>query len=492
MKLFQRLRAIWDAPIRGITPPKMSTRALAGGRVTADKETLYNWNTAFVTAPPDYESDWRMMTLDDRTLSRLSPGKLLEMMADLSPEISSALWYFLRLCNPGWEATALRPGTETQDTRAQAAIDAFFAQLRGHYGALDVVFGRLFMGVFLRGAVFGEIVMDEAGRLPVDIATPDPYTVRFAEEPDPVRGIVHVPGQWQNGLFVRFVDEAVRYVPVDPLPGKPYGRPLVSPALFTSLFLLSMMRDLKRVIQQQGYPRLDIGIDFTALAEAMPQEASRSGWADDVRRAIEAAYAALEPDDAFVHDANITVNRPVGTVDADSLGAVDALIKGLERMAARALKTMPFLFGIYTGGSEVQANRQWEVQAAGIKALQHLVENTMEHWLGLALQAQGMRAVVRFRFAELRAAEMLRDAQTEQLRIDNATKKYLAGWISQDEASEEITGHKADAPTPRQGATGAQWQAGADLSEDRAGWIAELRTTREALNQAQRSRNGHH
>ncbi len=44
---------------------------------------------------------------------------------------------------------------------------------------------------------------------------------------------------------------------------------------------------------------------------------------------------------------------------------------------------------------------------------------------------------------------MLRDAQTEAVQIDNAVKKYLYGWTSQDEAAQAVTGHPADAPEPR-------------------------------------------
>jgi hypothetical protein len=87
--------------------------------------------------------------------------------------------------------------------------------------------------------------------------------------------------------------------------------------------------------------------------------------------------------------------------------------------------------------------------AAWVKSVQHLAENLLEKLLTLALQCQGLQARVKFRFAELRAAEMLRDAMTEQTQIANAKMKYELGWISQDEASEEITGSPADVPEPR-------------------------------------------
>jgi hypothetical protein len=121
--------------------------------------------------------------------------------------------------------------------------------------------------------------------------------------------------------------------------------------------------------------------------------------------------------------------------------------------------------------------------------MQHLLETLLEGLLTLALQAQGIRATVRFRFAELRAAELLRDAMTEQLNIANASALYAAGWISQDEAAEMVVGHPADAPAPRAPVAGAEWPAGIDANnEDRAALLqasllAEIRAARLAVDE---------
>jgi hypothetical protein len=55
---------------------------------------------------------------------------------------------------------------------------------------------------------------------------------------------------------------------------------------------------------------------------------------------------------------------------------------------------------------------------------------------------------VQWRFAELRAAEQMRDAQTEGMQIANESAKYAAGWTDQNEASQAITGHDAELPAP--------------------------------------------
>lgn len=446
-------------------------RALAGGRISFDKfdDGLSTWRT--LVAPAEPEQSWRIQDLDAKSLERASPAKLMELLADLSPDVSRALWDFLRMCNPGWEATALRPGTEEQDEAAQATLDAFLQAMNRqgdplYVSAFELAISRLYIAAFLRGAFFAELVLDRTGRVPLLLATPDPVGARFRRKDDADRGWVWQLCQWQGGTLVDLDRPTVDYVPIDPFPGSPYGRPLASAALFTAVFALAMLHDLRRVVQQQGYPRIDLAIQLERLLAVMPAGTDRDPkalqeWVDAIITEIKAAYKDLQPDEAYVHTDVVAVNRPVGAVDSSSLGAVDGLIKALERMMVRALKTMPLMMGLDMSASEGQSNRQWEVYAAGIKALQHLCETLLERLLGLALQAQGVVATVRFRFAELRVAELLRDAQVENLQAQVAAYQYDRGWISQDAAALKGAGVAvADVPEPRTGGNAPGNQVG--------------------------------
>lgn len=436
----------------------IEARSLAGGRASRDAASSLSFGFArSVIAPPDAEGHWRAYDLDAETLSRHSPARLMELLADLSPDVSRALWDFLRLFNPGWEAKALKPGSDEIDKAGQDALDGVLATLKRLYGSCDVVWGRLALGAFLRGAFVGELVLDANGIEAVDLATPDPFALRFRKRQDELRGIVWQLCQWQEGELVDLDRITIQYVPVDPFPSSPYGRPIAAPALFTSLFALGLLHDLRRVVAQQGYPRLDLEIDFEQVIDLVKQEPEDgrnalqvvAAIAEDVRR----SYAELEPDDAYVHPSLVKVNRPVGAVDASALGGIDGLIRALERMAVRALKTMPLLMGNNEATSETHANRQWEVMAAGIKSLQHTCESLLEHLLGVALEAQGIKATVEFRFAELRASELMRDAMTQTTVQTNAAFAYAQGWISQEAAAEIAVGHAPDVPEPRQIAT---------------------------------------
>ncbi len=433
--------------------PRLSSKTrppnLAGGRARVsvnDASDLPFSSTLYIVPPPDDETLWRTQTLDSDTLDRMSPADLVELLVNLSPEVSRALFDFIRMFNPGWEILALRPGTEEEDSRGQAAIDAFLATLKELYISEDVVFNRLILAGFLRGAFFSEIVLDEAGRMPVDLATPDPYSARFRKISDPVRGTIYQLGQYQDGGWVDIDTPTVAYIPIDPLPDSPYGRSLVSPALFTSIFIIGLLHDLRRVISQQGYPRLDLSIEMEKLREAMPLNLesdpdATKAWIDAIITEIEQVYAGLAPDDAYIHTDVVSVNSPMGTLNTANLGAIDGIITALERMATRALKTMPLLMVIDESASETHANRQWEVHTAGLKAMQHLLESLLENLLTVGLRAQGIQSEVQFRFAELRASELLRDAQAEAMQIANESAKVSAGWISDEEASIEITGH---------------------------------------------------
>ena len=430
----------------------LSARAIAGGRLSMDKSNETLSTPLTITSPTSPDETWRTFNLDSKTLNRISASRLMELLVDLSPEVSRALWDFLRFCNPGFTLSA--KNGDDMDTKGQAALDDFMARLVNLYGSVDIVLNRLFFAAFLRGAFFAELVLDEAGTTPIDIATPDPNSARFRKVNDPARGQIWELGQWQGSQWVTLDRETIGYVPVDPFPGSPYGRPLATPALFSALFLLGMFHDLRRVVSQQGYPRLDLELNLEELLKAMPADLESDPekvkeWISTTLDEISDVYSALEPDDAYVHTSVIQINRPVGTVNSSSLSAVDGLIRGLERMATRALKSMPLLMGSNEGVSETHANRQWEIHVAGIKSIQHLCETLMGRLFTLALQSQGIQAQAVLRFAELRASEELRDAQTETIKIANATLKYQQGWISQDQASEEATDSPADVPEPR-------------------------------------------
>lgn len=400
-----------------------------------------------VLPPPDHYGRWRSLDLDRDTFSRVDANELVSILINVSPEISRAVWDYLRLLNAGHEIRAWKIGSnrEIEDKRAQAVLGEFITQLEEYHGTLKNVAGRLFMAAITRGAFFAELVLDDTARRPVDIATPDPAIVRFRMEEHPERGDYWQPGQWQGGEWVSFDVPTIRYIPVDPEPGVPYGRPLIAPAIFPSVFLLGLMHDLRRVVAQQGYPRTDIVLDIEAIRNTYAKLGMKElqekidQLLDEVRR----TYAGLEPDDAYVHTSSIQVNRASGAIDASALQGCGELITAIERMAIRALKTMPIMMGGGDSVAETRSNREWEIFGEYVTHLQHYAETLLERLFEVALRVQGIQADVSVKFAAVRSADDLRDEQTLEKKIANAIAARDAGFIDQDEASEHAVGHPA-------------------------------------------------
>lgn len=442
-------------------PANKGSDAVSGGRTTKDFQ-FDNFMTPFQLLN-NFSTDekWRYMHLDSKTLDRIPVYKLMEYLCDVSPEISKALFDFLTMSNPGYECKAYNiksdntADSETINAPAQVELDGFWSLMKNLYGAADVPIARLFISVFLRGEVLSELVFDEDSETVVDFCVVDPRRVTFRRVLDKKRGAIWQLVQWQSGNMVILDAPTITFIPFHPLPGNPRGRPMASSAMFVTLFLVGLLHDLRRVVSQQGYPRLDLELVSEKIFATMPMDVKNDAentrkWLTDAMNEVAKAYGKLEPDDAYVHLDTVKINKPVGTVDSQSLGYTDKLISALERMAVQALKTMPLLMGINEAVSETHANRQWEIYAQGIKSIQHIVESLLETSLTLMLQQKGIQAKVEMRFAELRAAELLRDAQVETADITNARMLYDNGIISQDEQAQRAAGKaKADQPEPR-------------------------------------------
>ncbi len=433
----------------GARPPRTAVRA----RHTADQNTLFGG--AFAIVDPDSpEEYWRTMTLENKTLELVPVETLAKLLTSLSPEVSAGHFMHMRFGNPGYEIAVTYPDSERPYKRGQQWLAAFIQRMDEQYGAFGVIPTKLLDGQFMRGAAMAELVIGSDGRTAVDLVTPDPITARFKQVDDPERGKVWQLGQWRAGKWVSLDMPTIAYLPVDPAPGAaPYGRPLISPALFTPLFLLGLLHDIRRVVSQQGYNRLDINVNSERLFASMPTDvrsdpAKQMVYINQVIAEIQEVYNSLEPDDAYIHTDVVEMNKPMGTATADSLRAVDTLIRGLERMAARALKVPNLFMGISESVTETHAKYMWFQFSQTIRSLQHNVETVLSRLLTLGLQADGIQAQASFKFANL-SPDKLNDARVEAVEIENEARKYEMGWTSQDEASEAVTGHAADVPEPR-------------------------------------------
>lgn len=430
-------------------------------RITGTKYANNSWMGAIqgILPPPEYEASWRSLDFNQKTLDRIRPQHLIELLANASPDISRALWDTIQMVDPGHEIVCWdRDSDRTKrNKRAQKIANELTSRIIARHGSEAALYAQLTIGAFLRGAWFSEMILDPDGREALDIVAPDPMSVRFRAKDDPVYGETYEMGQLQHvkGKGVQWVSiesPTVIYIPIQPMPGSPYGRPPVAPAIFPALFLLSVLYDMKRVVSQQGYQRFGMKIVLEKLREAEAIEDT-----DDMQEAIlsitneiEQAWSDQNPDDIYIFPDYVEPQTYDGAVNASSstVGSADSLIGALERMLVRALKSMPIVMGAAEGVSEANANRQWEMYMASIKSFQDDLATMMESHYTTALNIRGVQADVQYVAQEVRASEAYRDAQAQLIKVNIAKQGRDQNWIDQDEAAHSVFGHKAVGAAP--------------------------------------------
>lgn len=398
---------------------------------------------------------WRVDLTDPDDLAALPVDQIQKILARVSPEINKAWWDFVIFVGNMMEIKAYR-GDEV-DKVAQAAIDDFIALLDDQQNSVMNAVHRIISGGFMRGAFAAELVIDNDGNAPIDLAAPDPQSFRFQQVNDSERGEVWELGQWQDGRWVSFRNvPTIKYVPLVPQVGSPYAVSWMEAAVFPGLFLIMLLQDVRRVIANFGYPREDIMLDLERLRAAMPADVMADPqrvqeWINDTIDEIIDVVEALQPGDAWVHT-DVTTRQElkgaIGGQGANFAPQVDQMIQSLERMLIRGLKTIPFLLASRQSTTERQADREWEAFTTGIDIVQRKLKFLLDRLFTLALEVQGIQADVSVEFADIGAFDALRDAQVRAAEIANAVSARDQGWITQDQASEAITGSTAVGPPP--------------------------------------------
>ena len=231
--------------------------AMGAGQATIDGPIDEVAPLGYIAQPRSPWETWEFKELDEDNLSRYSIDQILDILVSISPEVNVSLWHVNRFVNPYWWLEFENP----DDMKAIEAMDRLMEMFTNYYGGFDTLVSQSVAGLFTRGSAFEEMTFApmQGGLLePVDLLVRDPYWVRFQKQDDPVRGRVWHYGQWINQRFTSFQnDPTILFLPLDPFPGPFYGRSMMGSAIYCVVFMIGLLRDIRRVIANQGYPRLE-------------------------------------------------------------------------------------------------------------------------------------------------------------------------------------------------------------------------------------------
>ena len=381
----------------------------------------------------------------------------VKLIRDLDPQASHAVWNFLRLTNPGFDFKAYtfaQDGSETEEAgEAQSLLDDLARWIGREYGGgLDQLHNVLALQLLTHGANCLEVTL----RTPTEIDDwypVDPSLISFRTQEQDDGTFTMEMGQYQShmgpdsetGDFLAFNPEQVIYQPLDPDTGDPYGRPPLVAAISELLAASQLVTDVRAMGHNQGFPRLDVKVLWTAIQAAAPQNIKDdpqqfAQWATAQLSNIVADYDSLAVDDTFIHFDYVELDQVGGGAGSFDY---DALMSILERRANNALKTLPILLGINETTSETHGSIQWQIQVAGIEAMTRLIKRVIEKAGNLTLRLAGFQAHCKLTYQKIRTVDRLYEAQADFFDARNAQLAWQMGWIDNNEAAQKLYGHDA-------------------------------------------------
>lgn len=394
----------------------------------------------------------RQLGYTNTQLNSMTIEDLLDNLMDSHPDVSFAVWNFLRIGNSGYTIKCYKLGSGKPYPQGERDIKELIQRLslpnqekfqinRSFVNVLN----QLMLSTVTRGAAALELVLLPGAVDVAFLAPVDPALVEFKYEQDRF-----VPYMNQGKISLDI--PTFFYEALDARIDDPYGRSPIVSAINMIMFQMQILNDIKAVVHNQGYPRFDIKVLEEVLLNRMPvavrhNEVEKAKWLNERLKEIVDMYNGLDPDDAFVHFNSLEVDMVGGkggaVIDPEKLmNAVDSLIMA-------GLKTLSTILGRRsTGNTESFAKIETKLYMQGVRAIQQNVEQIINRALTLFLNLRGKQAVVEFQFNALEIRTDLEQEQMRQIKFINQQFARDQGWIDQNEASNNAVGHDPVSETP--------------------------------------------
>ncbi len=419
---------------RAITQPMVVSRS--GRQTGSDLAVDFLFDQTI--PPPDPSASYRTLETQRKHLLKLPYQQLAQIALDLSPEVNKGLHDFLRFVNPSHVHGNRYPAAERSTEQFISTLDTYYGSFRSHVDSL-------WSGIFLTGGAFPELVLDQGGRAPADLVFNDPNSARFRREQHPIRG-----PRWRLGQETRYgfkyldEDPLVKYLGFDRLTDNPYGRPIVGPAVHSSVFLLGLIQDLRRAIANLGMSRVDYQLDAEELLKLIDLNPDIAGddeataqFINDHIAEVERVLSNLDVDDDYVHLSTVQVNYATNPMTVNMNG-LNTVVDTLQNNVVNGFKGVSALINILNSTTETHIRSQLEYFVSAIQSLQNEVSDMFETFFDVGNQVQGIQSETDFKFRRQRTADKKATAEIEEIRTNTVISKVDAGIISPEEARDEI------------------------------------------------------
>lgn len=388
-----------------------------------------------VRSIPSYDNH-RQDIFDDRQAD--DSRALLDNLVRHDPDVSAAMFAFATISSSSdMYITAFNVDNEVDPEGIEignALLKRLFTTSDYSRGYSAKVSQKQFLddlrySTLLRGVLGFELVYDRMLQ-PRELRLVDMSTIEWEES----RIGEYVPFQEVEGVDDRvslniptFFTEKFHQNPNDV-----YGYSLFVSSINTIAARQQVINDLYRIMQITGYPRLDISVlENVLLANAPPalrnDPNQRQAFVDAQLAAIRGQFAAIRPEQAFVHTDAVTAS----VVNDRSPGAslqISEIIETLDAQNQAALKTMPSVVGKSQNGDT--ASSESRLFAMTCDSLNGTVASALSRALTLAARIAGYEGSIRVMFTDIELRPTLELEPQKTMKASRLKQDLSLGLIT--------------------------------------------------------------
>jgi len=405
---------------------------------------------------------YRSRTSDVLETLRLIPDEVeaLDFLRRTTPDISMALWNFVRLANQGHEMKFNDlNGKRMESVEKQWREFASRVNQVSNAG-LDGLIDVLHYSAYMRCAQGLEVEVNADRTDIVDVYPVIPQTIMWELEKRNGRE-VWIPYQQQMAKKVSLEPGKANFfwVPTDPDIDDPRGNLVMSSVLQSIDFQMQIMQDLQAVLHHQGFPKNDISIDLERMVNSMPPsvrngtEGKRQEWLMNRFNEIRNAMDSLNPDSDYLHFDDITINMNQGANAARSLDvrAIDELVSIQVLNGAKQMGILTNRVG-GLGQTESWGSITFKIFTDGILSIQRGSKRLMEEVARLWLRVHGVQAIPIFTHNVVNWENEEQKTTVKLMKQQFWAISQLMGWVDADTATKEATGMDNAVGEPIEGA----------------------------------------
>lgn len=368
----------------------------------------------------------------------------IELLYKQHPDVSKAVQNFLRLAHSGhkmefYSTRGKRLHNVEKEWNEEFAPRVNEISNAGLDGLVDIAH----KSAILFGAMCTEIEPSVELTDVVDIHIVDPRWIKWERD----NGVWR-PYQYQDGKKVYVDSPNLIWIPTDPDIDEPRGNLMFAPAIMAVDTQLQMLSDIATVIHTLGYPRQDVELN----SDKVVQLARSLGIVDangiqefmkQVVNDIDRQISSLDPDSVFIHFDDAKYNITKG---ANERGGMDvrAIAELMDPNILNGLQQMGVFQNRTTGITETWGTVQFKIFVGVVDSLRRgskrLVESNARIWA----RVRGYQAKPTFthNVVDWEAEETRWVVKTLE-QAWNVVNQEM-GWVTEDEAAQNVVGHKAE------------------------------------------------